>query len=585
MSTYFNNLKTTFKVFKIFAKNIGTFDNLNFKNNKGATGVAKTVLMIFLMLYCFGTFFFMFGSTMSNIYNMYASMGNPERMPLTAIFITVMMTLFFGFVSVASNYYTGHGEEYFCSLPLHPMCIFGGKFGVSFITDSIYGFLMILISGIIYGLKQGTLKNPLIYLGFITSGITVSLITIYLIYLIFIVVLLAFKKLRKKSFLSAIATVFVLVFAMGYGVMSGGMSAMGNGGNTAQLSSYTNVLTKASDKFSFLKLFSNAYNGNIIPILIEIAISAIILFVLVPAISPAYIKTLDGFADVKTKKMKVSEAKEVLNKESKANSILKALYLRDIKTMFRESTFFVNGPLMIFLFPVLIVFSFAVSFFTQTKNLNINFLRTRICEDIEPLLSSPDKLQQTIFYLTLIMSGITTFIANMSNVAPTCFSREGKAVYELKAMPIDYNTLLQAKFLHALTYPILASVINLFFLCLANLFFGNVIEIAQILKICVMTICVTVCISLPLIIFGMLIDTANPKLQWENPMVAFKQNLNSLFALLVDLSAIAIFVALALLVLPKNEKGLIILCWIFIAISAPTGRLYWKYANKKIPLM
>lgn len=588
MSNYLYDLKTTFKVFKIFAANIGTFDNFNFKQNKGAKGAAKTIFMILLLLYCFGIFFFMFGTTMLNIYTLYSLQGIPERMPLTAITMVFAMTLFFGFVSVASNYYTGHGEEFFISMPLKPMCIFGGKFGVSFITDSLYGFLMICISGIIYGLKQGTLKNPLLYIGFITTGITVSLAAILFIYLIFIVILLVFKKLRTKKFLSAVATVFILVFALGYGLLSGGVSSSFNAAeiqNNNQFVSIANKITELSDKMHFLSIFSNAYNGNIISILVEIAICAMVVLVLVPVLSPAYIKTLNGFSDVKTKKIDTAKADEILKKETKAKSILNTLIVREIKTIFREPVFFTNGPMIVFLFPVIIIFSVAIGIFTQLNGKGFNVVRNELISDVTHLLSSPENFNKYYFYLILIIGGMSTFIGNMSNVAATCFSREGKGLYDLKSMPIDYNTIILAKFLHAMFYPVISGVIMSLALFGVNIFLGNVLTVTQWIHCSLMGILVSICTSILLVIFGMLIDTANPKLNWENPMVAFKQNINTLFSFLIDLAGIGLFIALALVLLPKSEKGIIILCWAFVAISAPIGRLYWKYAVKKIPLM
>ena len=83
----------------------------------------------------------------------------------------------------------------------------------------------------------------------------------------------------------------------------------------------------------------------------------------------------------------------------------------------------------------------------------------------------------------------------------------------------------------------------------------------------------------------MLLDTANPKLLWENPTAAFKQNMNSIIGTFLNIVVDAVAIILAIFALPKNDLGQIILAVIFAILSGPIGAKYFKYAAKKISLM
>ncbi len=83
----------------------------------------------------------------------------------------------------------------------------------------------------------------------------------------------------------------------------------------------------------------------------------------------------------------------------------------------------------------------------------------------------------------------------------------------------------------------------------------------------------------------MFIDTVNPKLEWENPIAAFKQNVNSIIAVFAAIILDGLFVLLGVVVLPHTMIGLSILIGVFVVIAAPLGVLYFKYAEKRITTM
>lgn len=579
-------MNTIFKVFKIFVSNIFSFGNFWEGFKKGPKGIIKNIAIILLALYGYGAISFSYGATSYMLYQDFSAKGLGYLMPLSSIIMAVFVTLGFGFASVATNYYTGNGEEFFMAMPLRPVDIFGAKFGVSFVTDAGFGALMILISSVIYGKAEGLLLNPLFYLGALFTICSIAVFSVLLIYFLLIFVLTICPKLRQKSFLSGIAGVFILIFALAYGLMIGGVQpGIEDFNANFQIRMISNMVTTLAGAVPFILYFAKALDGNILSILIEVAVVAILVFVLIPLLAPLYIKTLNGFSDVKTKKISGQKVEKVLQSETKSRSIFKALYFRDVKTIFREPAFFANGPFILILMPVILIFSFGMGFFMASQNGSLGDMQSDLTAMISDLIVTPEMLEKVKFFIILAAGGFAAFLGNATNIAITSFSREGKALYDLKAMPIEIETMVFVKFFHALTYCFAGGVIIDIFLILINAFLGNIFDYAFMINVSFLVVVLAVAISIFLIFVDMFIDSVNPKLQWENPTAAFKQNVNTLFAIFIELGVIGIFVVLGVYVMPKNETGIMILCGISIVLGAPLGSWYWKYMNKKFPVM
>ena len=197
---------------------------------------------------------------------------------------------------------------------------------------------------------------------------------------------------------------------------------------------------------------------------------------------------------------------------------------------------------------------------------------------------SPEGMLRFKHYATLIIAAIAVFMGNCTNVASTSFSREGKALYDLKAMPIEPDTIVLVKFWHAFMYCLIAVVIIAIYfvgaVALLRIPLTSTEVITMLLEACVITLLV----SLVLIFTEMFIDTINPKLQWENPTAAFKQNVNAVVSSFISMGVVGIFIVL-MIFLPKTNLGMLLIALIFAVIAAPLGYFYFRYAVKRIAKM
>ena len=569
-----------FKLFKILNQNSFNLSSIGEGFKKGPKGIIKSIFLILVFLYVFAVMIGMYTAYMLGTYKYLAANGNQQFMPLITMMVAVAIIMFFGFTSVASTYYTGTGEEFLMSLPLSAGQFFGAKFAVSFVSDAIMGVGMFAIGSIVYGANEGLLTNPLFYIGFLVTAIAFSVTAVFVIYLLFVLVLYFIPALRKKKIMTVIATILLIIFCMGYGLLNSSVSMSFSNPQfmNDKIGSSIDKLYEIGSKTPAFMYIAGALNGKILPILILAALGALVLFVLVPLMGNMYIKSLSGFSDVKSKKITAEKAEEVINKDVRSVSVFHALFVRDYRNVVREPAFFSNGPLFVYIFPVIFVLSFSIGFIFSGNGMGELIASLR--EHAATL--SPQYLESIKYFVTLGLAAFSIFSGTFANLATTSFSREGKSLNDLKAMPLKFDMIAKVKFWHAMLYVGIADVISIILLFAVYFLLKPPFALTEIITICLVMTLVTASVSLLLIFIDMFIDTANPKLNWETPMAASKQNFNVLWSMLLSMLTVALVIILVIFVLPKKLFCLVILSAIYVIISAPVGAGYFKYAEKRI---
>lgn len=575
----------TLALLKIFFKNEWNLETVFGTIKKGPKGVAKIIGLGILVIYLLGVMSLCLIGTLLGLYRTLSMFESTHIMPMISISLGAICIFFFGFITAATTYYTGNGEEHFIAMPIPSKSYFLAKFMVSFITDATLGVIIMVAAGIIYGIGEGLLGNVTFWLGLISCAILLSVVTVFLIYLVLVLVMYFIPAFRKKKALTTIASVLVFIFVVAISV------SMSNGSNFVFTDDgFTNLLPEevVADFVSkingiFLTKYAYmAFRGNLLTIILFLGISAIILLVLVPLLSNMYIASLDGFADVQSKKMSEKEIVNALQKNTKKHTTFQTLFIRDVLGVLREPSFFANGPLLLIIIPLIMVFSFSIGFIANSDAglmEMINELRGVFEE------SSPENIKSISYFIILFGGVFTIFMGVNANIATTAFSREGKTMYTLKAMPIDYDMLIEVKFLHSVMYCLIAYLEMAVILGAAILLLNIPFTLPDYLGIMgyIFIFSGTACAFL--LFVDMFIDTVNPKLNWDNPVFAFKNNLNTLFSVLASLVSAAIIAIVGVVLKPLGNWVFLILAVIFLILAAPTGVLYNKYAIKKLPEM
>ncbi|MCQ2578785.1 MAG: hypothetical protein MJ176_09685 [Treponema sp.] len=575
----------TLALLKIFFKNSWNLETTFGTIKKGPKGVAKIIGLGLLMIYLLGAMGLCLIGTLLGLYRTLAMFESTHIMPMISIGLGALCIFFFGFITAATTYYTGNGEEQFIAMPFPNKSYFMSKFMVSFVSDASLGIIIMVAAGIIYGNGEGLLGNVTFWLGLISCAALLSTVTVFLIYLVLVLLMYFVPAFRKKKALTSIASVllFVFVLAISLTMSSGSNFVFTDGGLTTLLPDeiVAGLVTKIDGIF-LTKYAFKAFRGNLIAIIVFFAISALILLMLVPLLSNMYVASLDGFTDVQSKKMSEKEIERTLKKDIKTRSTFQSLFIRDVRGVLREPTFFSNGPLLLIILPLIMVFSFSIGFVVSSEDgflTLINELRTALAE-------MDNEVVKTIsYYITLFGGVFTIFMGVNANIATTAFSREGKTMYTLKAMPIDYDMLVEVKFLHALMYCAVAYIEVAVIFGGAILLLNMPFTLSDYLQIMGYMLLFSGTTCAFLLFVDMFIDTVNPKLNWDNPVFAFKSNMNTLFSVLATLVSAAILGVVGVVFHALGNWAFLILAVIFLILAAVTGALYNKYAMKKLPQM
>lgn len=570
-----------FKLFKILFSNMYSLGSFLEDFKKSKKSAAKNVFFVLLFAFLFISLGKFYVQIMNIMYTVFSSSGYAEYTTIVGMLFTCVVVLLFGFCAIASTYYSGNGEEQLLTLPLKKHDIFGAKFALSFFNESLIGMIIMFISSYVFGKNEHLFTNPMFYIGTILTAFAICLMVVMVIYIILIVVLLIFPFLRKRSLLTGIASVVLVLLSACYGMFG---SAMGNPESTFNQADTYLVLVESMHslcaKIPFVPFIAGAVSGKVLPCLVLLGLCAVLIFAVIPLLSMGYIKTLEGFSDVKSKKLSTRQSKKVFADEIKIHSVFKTLYMRDIHTLWREPSFFANGPLLVVLFPVIMIIAICFGMFSAGGAGAMDSIISAIKNNLDG--TDKEVVTQASYYIALVLSGFIVFIGNSNNVAATAFSREGKDLLNLKAMPIKTDEIVKAKFFHALTYVIVEFAIFTVVMTVFWMVVGLPFNI--LVKALLLSLLLCGSISVFLIFIDLFIDTARPKLNWENPQAAFKNNLNSLFSVLASLVIVAVFVILGIF-LPKKEISIEIIAFLFIVLASPLGVVYYRYAAKKIPAM
>jgi ABC-2 type transport system permease protein len=227
-----------------------------------------------------------------------------------------------------------------------------------------------------------------------------------------------------------------------------------------------------------------------------------------------------------------------------------SLFSREIRLMNREPMFFLNGPFVILLIPLILILTF-ITRRNAILNLALN-LRTYLFADSAAYL---------------IPAGFCVFLASSTSITCTSFSRDAKSLYFLKSMPLLPRSIIMAKLAHGLVFAALGIAIG----TLSSALLLK-IESVDMLIALVLAMLGSLCLNLA----GLVIDTFWPRLSWENPISALKQNPNSVIMILGTMGLIA---GLGILsrALPAGKYFCAILYGILFSVAS--GVLWFVLSN------
>lgn len=432
-----------------------------------------------------------------------------------------VFTFIFSFNVILNELYFTGDIENLLPLPLKPREIVGAKIASIFCAESLVQLLVIFFSVIGFFFALGlSFKNFL--LG-ILGMITLPMIPIIYCSIISLLIMSFTRFIKNKETIRKVGLVFVLAVLMLFVYFLGVLQNF-------DLELYIEGFVNGDQTFLHVMRGIFPHINLFIDILVTGSIRSLLLYILV---NIGFIVVLLGLADVCYFKGVVGlSSKDTESKKSSSNILnnikvdnpTNSYFKKEIFTLFRTSSYFLNCILINFIWPIFVYVICKLKF----PDLTLSKLKN--------LVTSTDN--NTLIIIFMFVIGVSILLPALNSIASSSFSREGKNFYFMKYIPMDYSSQVYVKLLVSFIIAFIGvNVFSLIFYLVIGLkvstaFIFLIISFLAILFICSL---------------GIIIDSINPKLVWDDELNALRENSNNFIVMGISIFMFIILAGLCYL--------------------------------------
>ena len=521
-----------FSLVRLFLRS--TFDfSLPSKNElKRPKTIAKTLGIIFLALFLIIDLGFVFVESSIAQYKILKPLGLQDLMLFNASTAAFIMVFIFSLLTALSFFSGAASEAAFLSMPIAPAELLGAKMMTVYLLESLFGILVFLIPVITYGIYEA---SPILYwIAGVLNAFAIPIIPTALAYLLLVPLMKASKLFRNRNTIFYVSSFIGVAFALCLNIlMQSGAGTIAVSPGTAQSistqSSATQNLTnqimnrigklclpsflawKALTVASSLRLpalvgspaLSNVlvWFGTLGTTLANFGLGILVVVPITIFLSKPYAESLMSFGEATLIRQKAGPRfkQNAATNVFRQKSTMRALVQREIKLMNREPSYFLNGPFVVLLLPLILI----VVYFVQRASFQEAF------GALTPLLEGPGGY--------LLPAALALFLSLSTSIADSALSRDAHALAWIKSLPISARQYFGAKILHAVFFSVASCFVGV---AVMRVFLP--IPTTDML----IGLALALVASFALNMGGLWLDVAFPRLKWNNPIAALKQNPN-----------------------------------------------------------
>lgn len=480
--------------------------------NSAETITSLTIAAIFAIA------LFFFGRSLNQLS---AYLGDP-RFILKALFMLgSVVSLFFVFPSVVNQLYMSGDLPLLLTMPYRPSEIVLARL-INLIRLPALFCITASLPAVI-GYSAASFSWEIILAGFL-SALLSPLIVLSFAGIVTVVIMTCVNGVRNKDFLKSAGIILAFILLMLFLFFTNS----GQGMTRDDMFRLAVVFGRFSNLLPINFALGQLMNGFSFPALLE-TLGITVAFVLVFWLLVSRLYLIGALSMQETASGNGLLGKDGVRKNSRKQTILRSLTLKELKSVSREPAYLMNGFLYTLFFPLLMVLTTG---FAGARGLGASLNS----------LSSP----ATVTAFILQNACLLTFAASSTNtIAASPISREGKSFGILKTLPLDHRIILRAKRNAALLVCALGSTLYLVIGGLILVFMGY---------LPVWGIFYGLALNVPLLIFtvdmNMLHDLKKPDLNWESEAQMLKNRCGVMSALILIIGMILpIFIAVFLPVL------------------------------------
>jgi len=522
-----------------------------------AARFAKTAGILLLALFLVADIGSIFVMMNLGMYNALKPAGLQALMLLNAATTASAMVFILGFLTAISTYCMTAADSGLLALPIPGRSLLGAKMALVYLSEFAFAFFLVLAAGLIYAIKESPPAS--FYAGALLTALAVPLLPLAAVYALVVPLMVSLRPLRSKNATIIVAGIVGMAFALLFNIYTQGA--------TARMDDSAWILANYAGPDAFLSRAGRSYPPAWLAWksmtagalagpgfgLANLALGGAAAALVALALGAPYARSLLGFDELRVKR--TAATKDYMARNFRRRSPLASLLLREIRLMNREPVYFLNGPFVILLMPVFL----AVAFFTQKDRLAL------LLAQAGGFRSGPGAM--------LAAAGFGAFLGSATSICCTAISRDAKALPYLKALPLPYRGFALAKFLHGFAFAVFGSLVG-------GLGAGALMGLPLLESLGVFFLALA--FSSFTCIAGLWLDTANPRLIWDNPTAALKQNPNSSILIVGAMAALGGLGALSAVLAWGKLAFFAAYFAAFTGLTIAALAAYPRYAERRI---
>lgn len=522
----------------------------------------KDIWLVFVIVLGFGSLVplgMVYLDTLKKAYELLVPVGQQHLILLFGILAGQLFVLIFGLYYVVSTFYFSNDLEILIPLPLEPFQVMLSKFAVVLVNEYLSLIPLVLPVFIYFGVlsKAGPgywVQSALVYL-------LIPVIPLTAVSMLVVGMMRVINLSRKKDLLIIVGTLFLMAVVFGAQTMMGRAAGSKDIEATIRmLASPDGLVNRAGAGFPpsiwATKAIAGGLSGSgLFHLMVLAGVSLLLLYAVLMVSEKLFYRGLIGIGETTARKRSLSE-ETVSRMIPSRGSPFKAILAREFRIMNRTPIFLLNGIGAVVLLPALLLFVSHTGGKGDASLLNV-------------IQSSNPQ------WVVLGAACFLTVCACLNGTSSSTFSREGSLFWMSKVIPVSPRIQVVAKFAHSYSVALLGAAAASIVL---------IVSFRPKADVCAEALLLALVASFALTAISMMVDLARPLLDWTNPQKAIKQNLNVLFAMLIEIAIIILlgFFSRALIKTGMRMMWLVgILLGVLVLLSASAFTLLLRFADRR----
>ncbi|HEY5556889.1 putative ABC transporter permease subunit [Acetobacterium sp.] len=503
--------------------------------------------------------FFMYISFMTALYTGLRLINQVSVFLTIGYIFTSVIIIIFGIMYILSEFYFSKNMEELIPLPIAPRKIIISKFASILVLEYVFAALMFIPVLMIYGIGQG-MGLGYVFLAFVVF-LTLPLLPLSLETALIMTVM---RSSSIKGRQDVVQIIFIIIgISLIIGIQFWFGAQMGSTGEVDLQTLMNSLLNNNEKLLNMIGYFAPASllvawglnETNLMSVFWVFCLTLITAFsfgLMVFIGERFFIASLiTGKTSRKGKKLTRAERQKSLGPKSHGAM---AIFAMDMRLLLRTPIFLLNNVSVVIIVPLCILIILSFSPLTP--------------QDFDAVKSFYDQMPMVVNFMLM---GFFVFFGATSATTATTFSREGRASWLTRIVPVSPRDQIIGRTASALVVQSLGILFTL-------------IGVYYYLPLTGMTILLTVILgvlgTVPILLFGLLIDMNRPLLEWDNPQKAVKNNMNVVITLFGGMAYVG------LLLLISAALGYFVNQWLayglFAMISGILTAVFYKIINKNL---